>query len=172
MRFYWLIAVALLMGCNGVAQAQKPMPRYRWLYANFNLLVDDNVPQLQALMRRASAVGYNGVLLADYKLSILDRMPPRYFANVEKVKATARELQMQIAPTVCPLGYSSGLLAHDPNLAEGLPVRDALFTVQNQTADIVPDPALDFSLGDFEKAENNRFVGWDFSGRHRPKQLP
>ncbi len=162
MRFYWLITVALLIGCNDVAHAQNPMPRYRWLYASFNLQVDDNVPKLQNLMRRASAVGYNGVLLADYKFAILDRVPEHYFANVEKIKATARELQMQIAPSVCPLGYSSGLLAHDPNLAEGLPVRDAPFRVHNQTAAIAPDPALDFSPGEFEKAENNRFIGWDF----------
>ena len=69
---------------------------------------------------------------------------------------------MQIAPAVCPIGYSSGLLSHDPNLAEGLPVRDALFTVHNQAAQLTPDPASDFSPGDFEKADNNRFAGWDF----------
>ena len=160
-----LICLSLLILNNSATRAQNaqnPMPRYRWFYASFNLQVDENVAKLQDLMQRASAVGYNGVLLADYKLSVLDRVPQNYFANAEKIKATARDLKMQIVPAVCPIGYSSGLLSHDPNLAEGLPVRDALFTVQKQVAELTPDPALDFSMGDFEKAENNRFIGWDF----------
>ncbi len=56
-----------------------PQPRYqqRWFYAMHNLLVDQNVDDLIALIRRAGKAGYNGLVLADYKFNILGRMPER-----------------------------------------------------------------------------------------------
>src|SRR5206468_3730138 len=76
----------------------------------------------------------NGLVLADYKFNILDRMPEKYFKNVARVKDAAAAAKIEIIPTVFPVGYSDGLLAHDPNLAEGLPVRDAPFVVKGREA--------------------------------------
>jgi hypothetical protein len=99
-------------------------------------------------------------VLADYKFQILDKMPPSYFRNVAAVQRTAQELGLEIYPAVCPIGYSSGLLAHDPNLAEGLPVRDARFVVKGQEADLTADPPVALA-GDFEQARDQRFAGWE-----------
>ena len=49
----------------------------------------DNVDDALALIARASKAGYNGVVLADYKFNILERMPPKYFKNVARVKDAA-----------------------------------------------------------------------------------
>lgn len=135
---------------------------YRWFYLGTNLLVGENVDRAIKVMERAAKAGYNGVLLADYKFNILDRMPERYFQNAKRVKRKAEELNLDIIPAVMPIGYSNGLLAHNPNLAEGLPVRDAPFIVKNGSADILPDPQTKLNNGDFEEVAGNRFLGWAF----------
>src|SRR5262245_28300191 len=155
----------LLLACAwpGAAPAAGPKPRYelRWLYASHNLLVDRNVDALTALLARAGKSGYNGVVLADYKFNILGRMPPNYFRNVERVKRAAREAGLEIIPAVFPVGYSAGVLAHDPNLAEGLPVKDAPFVVRGRAA--VPDAAAAARLvnGGLEEVKGDRFAGFN-----------
>jgi hypothetical protein len=63
------------------------------------------------------------VLLAGSKFSRLDAMEPRYFKNVERAKAATKKCGVEIVPAVFPIG-PEGLLSHDPNLAEALPVKD------------------------------------------------
>jgi hypothetical protein len=142
--------------------AEDVVPRYeyRWFYASNNLLVDKNADDLVALIRRAGKSGYNGVVLTDYKFNILDRMPDRYFKNVARVRAAASAAKIDIIPAVFPMGYSSGLLAHDPNLAEGLPVEQAPFLVKGREGVLVPDPAPRLANADLEEARGDRFVGF------------
>ena len=83
-----------------------------------------------ALIDRAKKDGYTAMLIADYKLNILDRVPNHYFPNVEKVKAAAARAGIELVPAVFSIGYSNGLLAHGPNLAEGLPVVDQPYVVK------------------------------------------
>ena len=59
-----------------------------------------------------------------------------------RVKKVAADLKMEIIPAVFPIGYSNDLLSNDPNLAEGLPVKDTPFVVKGDEARVVPDPAL------------------------------
>ncbi|HID05632.1 MAG TPA: hypothetical protein EYP10_00640 [Armatimonadetes bacterium] len=113
-------------------------------------------------MKRAARAGYNGIALSDYKFNILDRMPERYFRNLAKVRDVASRLKLDIYPCVMPIGYSSGILAHDPNLAEGLPVKDALFIVRGKEAHLIAHPPVELRNGDFERVNGHRFIGWDF----------
>jgi hypothetical protein len=100
------------------------------------------------------------MVLADYKFNVLDRLPPRYFKNVARVQKAAAAAGVEIIPTVCPIGYSAGLLAHEPNLAEGLPVRDAPFVARGGLAVPAPDAAPRFVNGDLEDVSGDRFRGW------------
>jgi hypothetical protein len=145
-----------------VGEAAKPQFTRRWVYLAPNLQVDEQLQKVQAIMRRAKAAGYNGVVLADFKLSVLHIVPPHYFKNLAAFKQTAQELGLQIFPAVCPVGYSNGLLAHDPNLAEGLPVRDAPFVVREGLANVEADASTRLQNADFEAAQNNKFSGFDF----------
>ncbi len=137
------------------------LPR-RWVYLQMNLQVAENVEKAKEILTRAEAAGYNGVVLADYKLNILDRVPEFYFDHAREFREHADVLGMEIIPCVAPMGYSDGLLAHDPNLAEGLPVRDAQFIVQNGRAVLVS--SLDDPLpgGAFESHRNHTVTGWSF----------
>ena len=134
----------------------------RWVYCSFNLLVDKNADELVNVMDRARAAGYTGILLADYKFNKLGQMIPRYFRNVERVREKARGLGLGIIPACFPIGYSNGLLSHDPNLAAGLPVRDALFVVKDGVARPVADPPIQFRNGDFEEVRGDTCLHYRF----------
>ncbi len=135
---FWLIVLAspcfLLAG-----------PPELWLYYSTNLQRDENLKPLEDIWRRAAAAGYTKVLLADFKFGFLGKLgenEKRYFANVARVRKLADELHLEIVPAVFGIGYSNSLLRHDQNLAEGLPVRDSLFVVNNGEARIVADPPV------------------------------
>ena len=140
-----------LLGCllSEGASAGTFDLRSRWIYYSTNLLVDQNINELEAVFRRASNAGYNGVLLDDSKFGRLDEMGQHYFQNVARVKAIAARDKLELIPAVFPIGYSEGLLAHDPNLAEGLPVKDALFVVRNGVAQQTADPPVELRGADF-----------------------
>ncbi|MGC9320138.1 MAG: hypothetical protein ACP5KN_19050, partial [Armatimonadota bacterium] len=153
-------AIIGLVGCG--ARAQDDRLSDRWFYLSTNFLVEENVATGRQLLERAAEAGYNGVLVADSKFGFLQDMPQRYFDNVAAFKSTADDLGIEIIPAVMPIGYSSSLLYNNPNLAEGLPVRDALFVVEDGLAHIVADPPVSLPGGDFEQAEGDSFAGWDW----------
>lgn len=148
-----LIAVAPT--CSVAAE----VPSRRWLYLQQNLQVTENWPKIESVLRRAAKANYNGVVLADYKLNILDRVPRHYFTNARKFKDLCEELRLEIIPAVAPFGYSAGILAHDPNLAEGLPVEQAPLVVRGGMA--LPVKADENLVpGDFDNFEGQQFTGW------------
>jgi hypothetical protein len=163
MRLKALPFVSLaLLALAAPGRAEEPRYQQRWFYAAHNLLVDKNVDDLVSLLEPAGKSGYNGMMLADYKFNILERMPPNYFRNVARVREAAAKAGIEIIPAAFPVGYSDGLLAHDPNLAEGLPVKDAPFVVKGREAVLEPDPAAQVRNGDLEDVRGNVFAGFSF----------
>ena len=133
----------LILTFAGVFPAHAAGPldlKERWFYLSTNLLTPANVDKADELFQRAEKAGYTGVLLTDSKFSNLQSERPAYVANVERLKKSASDHHIEIIPGVFPLGYSCSLLANDPNLAEGLPAKDALFVVKNGEARLEPDP--------------------------------
>lgn len=151
-----LTRFAVLLLLAGGAAAEDSF-RDRWIYVSRNLWVDRNVDDVEALFRRAAKAGYNGVLLADSKFSRLADMDKRYFANVDRLKKVAADVKLEIVPAVFPIGYSEGLLSRDPDLAEALPVRDALFVVKDGVARAVADPPVELKGGDMSDLKK-----WDW----------
>lgn len=158
-----LCALALLVSCSP-APAQEAGPRYdrRWVWIMSNLLVDKEADRVVALVERAGRDGYNGVVLSDYKMNFLGRMPRTYFEHVGRVKAAADRAKVEIIPALFPIGYSNGLLSHDPNLAEGMPVEGAPFEVRGGVASLVPEPEARVRNGDLEVTKGDRFAGFGF----------
>jgi hypothetical protein len=138
-----VVASLALLGALRSTEGARPAPATPtlWFYCSTNLLVDENVAKLEELLARAAKAGYTRVLLADSKFARFDAMEPRYFKNVERAKAAAKKCGVEIVPAVFPIGYSEGLLSHDPNLAEALPVKDEPFTVKGGVARISTPPA-------------------------------
>lgn len=157
-----LLTIGLLAGAAARADDAPPNYQRRWFYAAMNLQVKEQADRLIDLIGRAKAAGYNGVVLADYKFNILDRVPDFYFPNVARVKAAADAAGVEIIPAVFGIGYSNGLLAHDPNLAEGMPVVDAPFVAHQGEARLVPDPQAVIANGDLEETTGDRFLRYGF----------
>ncbi len=143
------------------ASAAEPITR-RWIYLQTNLQVAENVDRAEQLLRRGVQAGYNAVVLADYKLNILDRVPEHYFTNAARFRGVAQELGIEIIPAIAPMGYSDGLLAHDPNLAEGIPVSEAPLLVTDGIAQIASNLTSPLPGGEFEEHRNHAVTGWDF----------
>ena len=136
-----LFSLAILLPpVFSAAQTQKEL----WLYYPTNLLVDKNIDKLQDIWSRAAKAGYSHILLGDSKFSRLNLMDKHYFSNVERTKKIAADLNLQIVPGLFSVGYSNDLLSQDPNLAEGLPVKDVLFVVKNNIATLQPDLPIAF----------------------------
>src|SRR6266446_7949684 len=141
-----LLAVAIgLLSLAGNAWAAEPLEL--WLYYSNNFQSNENNSKLEGIWRRAAKAGYTKILLTDSKfakLGDLGGMEKQYFGNVAKTKKLAEELKMELVPAMFDVGYSNNLLWHDPNLAEGLPVKDSLFVVKNGEARPVADPPVSF----------------------------
>src|SRR5690349_7795034 len=100
-----LFLLSGLLSAASPARGDGPEYQRRWFYAAFNLQVADQADRLIGLIDRARAAGYNGMVLADYKLSILDRVPDHYFKNVARVRAAAEKARIEVIPAVFPIGY-------------------------------------------------------------------
>ena len=137
------LLTALLATCLAAPAraADRQPPAELWLYYPTNLLVEANLDKVQDVWSRAAKAGYTHVLLADSKFARLGTLDKRYFANVDRVKRLAADLKLTLVPALFPVGYSNDLLAADPNLAEGLPVRDQPFVVRDGRAEPAPGPA-------------------------------
>ncbi len=165
------LGVALYLGASFLQSARcraadvdasRPTYARRWIYCSFNLQVDKSADDLIALLERAARAGYNGVLLADYKFQVLYRVPDYYFRNVEKVKKAAARLKIELIPAVFSVGYSNGILAQDPNLAEGFPVADQPYVVKNRVAVLESTTLPKFANGGLEQTSGDRFTGFSW----------
>ena len=123
-----------------------------WFYYPVNLLPKENLDRLEKVWRRAAAAQYSKVLLADSKFSRLGDLPREYFDNCHRVQQIARELHIEIIPAEFPIGYSNDILSQDPNLAEGLPVKDTLFVVHGGLARCEPDVKVELDKLAFKDA--------------------
>lgn len=159
-RLFGVLALVAASALTTVAMAAPPLDQ-RWVYLPTNLLVDKNVEQGLAILRRASQSGYNGVVVTDSKFMRWDQLPDRYLANVRRFREGVRQLKLACIAAVCPIGYSNDLLSRDPNLAEGLPVVEAPFIARD--GKLLPaDDSVQIVNGGFEQGKGNVPAGWSF----------
>ncbi len=159
----WLLATcAVVWSLAGCASAEDYDLEHRWLFVMRNHRRAENVARTIALFPRAAAAGYNAIVISEGGLYRLDTADDAYCANLLKLQQEARRHGLELIPAVMPIGYSGAILGRDPNLAEGMPVKDALFVAHGQTATLQPDPPASLPGGDFERVEGGRFLGWDW----------
>ncbi|MCC7021077.1 MAG: carbohydrate binding domain-containing protein [Ardenticatenales bacterium] len=148
----------------------------RWVYIQNNFQVAANIRRVTDILDAARAAGFNGAVFSDVKFDRLDdgSLIDDYYTNLRAVLDHARSIGMTVLPSTANFGYSSSLLWHDPDLAEGLPVKDAPFRVvavsptvppNHFNAKLVPvDDGVRLANGDFEQlpASGDTFPGWAF----------
>jgi hypothetical protein len=143
-----LCLILLLAGCSApapVAPVLGPLSlREKWVYYPLDLEQSKNVDKLIGLMDRAAKVGFTTILLEDPNFGRLPLMDAEYFKHLDRIKAAAAERHIDLVPAMFQIGHSENLLSQDPDLAEGLPVREQLFVVRGGVARVEADPPVAF----------------------------
>ncbi len=158
-NFLPLAAAGLKPAC-----AERPVYPLRWVWVSSGLSNDGQVEQIRAIARTASEHGLNGMVLSA-GLDRIDLQPAAWFNRIEQVKQIALDARLELIPNIFSAGYGGSVISHNRNLAEGIPVREALFVAQNGEARLAADPPVAFVNPGFEEQSNGRAAGYNFHDR-------
>ncbi|HLK58081.1 MAG TPA: carbohydrate binding domain-containing protein [Chthonomonadaceae bacterium] len=122
-----------------------PGMQKRWLFIWRDLSDPKEVDRMIARFPRAQTDGYNGVAFS-YNIPA---------SKAAELKAAARKYNLDLIAIV--MGGP-----HDRNYMEGVPVKDALYVVQNGVATLRPDNPTHVVNSDFEDVNGNHIKGWAF----------
>ena len=148
----WKVIIILLLVLAGWCQS-RPYPN-RWVLVRKGLTSDKDVEFIRNIVKTGAAHGINGMVFGA-NLDRIGLQPPEYLARLEEVKRICDEYQVEVIPKVFSVGYASAVMAHNRNLAAGIPVKDALFVVKNGKAILTADPVVRVANGGFENAKRN-----------------
>ena len=158
------LSLVLLAGVMWAGNGLAAYPdRFVWVFG-WGLGSDEDVTNITRVLDSASRHGINGAVVS-FGLDTLCKKDAAYFRRLGAIQDVCRRDKLELIPSVFSIGYGGGVLAHDPNLAEGLPVLDAPFVVQGSEAHFVPDSTARLANGDFETFTNNQFRGFGFIDR-------
>jgi hypothetical protein len=168
MRRFCLVAALVVSTALACAEevppagppAPKIEPRQRWVFTFSNFSNEDTARQVTELMQRAKKAGYTGILVSDVKFEKFQLQPPEVGARLKKFREACTAAGMKFIAGVCPFGYADQFLTNDPNLCEGMPVRNAGFVVKD--GKLVPiEDTLQLKNPSFEEFKDNKPVGWE-----------
>jgi hypothetical protein len=134
--------------------------RLVWVFG-WNLEKDSDVPEVVRVLDAGGQHGCNGAVLSA-GLDSLSQKSPDFFRRLEQVQQACERNHLELIPAFFSIGYGGGFLAHNPNLAEGLPVEDAPFVVRNGQGQLDDSRSVSLVNGGFEDFSGNRFKGFDF----------
>ncbi len=134
--------------------------RFVWVFG-WGLGQDSDVAAITQVLDTAAQHGINGAVVS-FGLDTLCQHDADYFRRLDVVQAACDKNQIELIPAIFSIGYGGGILAHNRNLAEGLPVLDAPFVVKNGEARLVPDNSVRLANGGFEEFTGDRFKGYGF----------
>jgi hypothetical protein len=154
-----LLTVATYLPADG-GQPDDRYP-YRWVYASSGLRSDEDVAGLRQIIQTAGDHGLNGMLLS-CGADRLDLQPSDFLARLAGLKNFAAQRGVEIIPSIFSIGYGGSLMAHNRNLAEGLPAEGALFVADAAEASFKPDSPPGLKNGSFEEHDGARAGGFEY----------
>ena len=155
-----MLGLALFCLATGAALAAPYADRFVWVFG-WGLGKDADVAEISQLLDTAGQHGCNGAVVS-FSLDTLCKKTPDFFRRLDEVQSACARNKIELIPSVFSAGYGSFALAHDRNLAEGLPVEDAPFLVAGSEARFVPDEAARLANGGFEDFTGHKFKGFNF----------
>jgi hypothetical protein len=159
MKVLRLLPFWFCLACSSLAAGAEYQDRFVWVFG-WDLQKDSDVAEISRLFETAGRHGFNGAVLS-CGLDMLGKQNPDFFRRLEQVKLAAQANKLELVPSVFSIGYGGGILAHDRNLAEGLPVIDAPFLADGSKARFLPDKTIRLANGGFEESKNNRLAGFN-----------
>ncbi len=148
-----------LLVLTALTATAAPYPdRFVWVFG-WGLGRDSDVAEISRVLDTAGANGFNGAVVS-FGLDTLCKQSPDYFRRLGDVQQACRKNNLELIPAVFSIGYGGGILSHDRNFAEGVPVEDAPFVVQSGQARLIPNSAP-FLNGGFEEFTGNKIARYD-----------
>ncbi len=155
----WLAwGAAVFLAAN--TQAAPYTNRWVWIFG-WGLGRDSDVAEISRVLTTAGQHGFNGAVLSS-GLDTLCQQSPDYFRRLAQVQAACETNHLELIPAIFSVGYGGGLLAHDRNLAEGLPVVDAPFVARGGEARLDSTNSARVRNGGFEEHTAHKFTGFAF----------
>ncbi|HZK76015.1 MAG TPA: T9SS type A sorting domain-containing protein, partial [Candidatus Kapabacteria bacterium] len=136
----------------------------RWVFSTHNLIVPAQVTALGTIEDSMAAHKLNGLQQNDFKnniYSVFENSYPQYFYNVDTLQVHSYNSNVELIPGLFPMGWSEGILFHDPDIAEGFPTTTS-YLIQSDTGKLLTDPRMVLPNGGFENISNGQFTGWSF----------
>jgi len=134
---------------------------HRWVFVSRLLRTDQDVADVERIVKTASAHGLNGMVFSS-GLDWLDRQPAENLDRLASVRDICQQHGVEIVPNIFSVGYGGSVLAYDRNLAAGIPVIDAAFVVKDGEARLESDRAVRIANGGFEEYDGDRLKGYGF----------
>ena len=153
--FACICLLALRLGA-----AERFADRFVWVFG-WGLESDSDVTEISKVLDTAGKSHFNGAVVS-FGLDTLCKKSPDFFRRLEVVNRSCEENHLELIPSLFSVGYGSAALAHDPNLAEGLPVENAPLLVRGGEARLASTNSVGFKNGGFEEFKGNAFEGYDF----------
>jgi hypothetical protein len=133
--------------------------RFVWVFG-WGLGSEGHVQEISKLLDTASASKLNGAVVS-FGLDSLCQQSPDFLRRLQEVKKRSDQDGLELIPAIFSVGYG-GALAHDRNLAEGLPVEDAPFVAQGEEARFAGETKPTLLNGDFEDHTGNKLKNFGF----------
>ena len=159
MKKLWL-AGSILLCVLTLNAAERFADRFVWIFG-WSLDKDSDVTEISQILETAGQHHFNGAVVS-FGLDTLCKHSPDYFRRLEAVRKSCDTNGLELIPSLFSVGYGSGALAHEPNLAEGLPVQDAPFVVTGTEARLAETNSASIANGGFEEFSGNKLKGFDF----------
>ncbi|HYF48015.1 MAG TPA: hypothetical protein VEJ63_01315, partial [Planctomycetota bacterium] len=154
-----LAVMSLFFGALPAEEAPLIKGPVYWFHVMNNTDNEATTAKVYDLMERAAKAGYTGLSLKDGRFIMKRFQTPEYKAKLKKFRERATEMKLTITACLAPLGYGQEMLMNDVNLAEGMPVRDAVFIVKN--GKLMPhDPDVKILNGSLEEWKDKAPEHW------------
>jgi hypothetical protein len=134
--------------------------QFVWI-SGWGLEKDSDVADISKVLETAGKKHFNSAVVS-FDLDTLSKKSPDFFRRLEAISRSCDVNGLELIPSIFSVGYGGGVLAHDPNLAEGFSVDDAPFLVHGGEARLAPTNPIQFTNGGFENFNGNTFKGYEF----------
>ena len=128
--------------------AQRFADRFVYI-SDWKLQKEEDVAEITKVLEAARKNHINAAVMS-IGLDSLCMASPDFLRRLKAVNQSCEENNVELIPSIFSIGHGDGLLAHDRNLAEGLPVEEAPFLVQGGEGRLAPSSAVRFANGGFE----------------------
>ncbi len=152
-----IVVLLFVFSLQFIFAAEKPLP-YRWFYLSCNLTKKTDLREIKDIFKTAAEHGYNGFIFSA-GFDAISLQKEDYFQRLEELKNAALENKLELIPIFMSAGWG-GAIVHDKELAEGTPVKDALFVVKGNAAYFEPEGPAQIFNGSFEEEENGGLKGF------------